>query len=455
MKAIDRLSVIQHKSKINKDWKHNDLFRILRKNDIWITAYKNIKTDNRTLTLGIKKKTLDGLSIKKLVKLQNEVINENYQFKSINKISTLKLNQKKRPTELLTIDDKIVQEVIYMILESIYKPCFSKKSFSFPIESEIYDLFKDVKSRFQSVNWMIKGNIKSILLNIDNKRLCNILGKKIQDIRFINLIRKLLKHGIFDYNQFTKFSFEVQQENMIYLIFANIYFNDLDKWIENKIKLLYKIYKNQYNKVDINLSFKIEYVRYINDWMIGIKGNQILAKELKIEISHFIMTYFKQPINSAKIEIIDLRSGKVEFVRYEIYKLRNMKVNSLTKFNIRHKKNDRLRFDIPMNFVLQKIKEKGYIKKLVKGYRSISKVDYTTLNDITIIKHFAQIWKEFFNYYSNCSNRSKLQYIYSLLHISCAMTLSHRHRSSIKKIFNKYGKFFRTNFGKYRIEFIY
>lgn len=45
MKAIDRLSVIRHKSEINKNWKHTDLFRILRKNDIWIAAYENIKSN--------------------------------------------------------------------------------------------------------------------------------------------------------------------------------------------------------------------------------------------------------------------------------------------------------------------------------------------------------------------------------------------------------------------------
>jgi retron-type reverse transcriptase len=101
MKAIDRLAVIRHKSKINKDWKHRDLFRILRKNDIWITAYETIKSKKGALTTGITKETLDGMSIQRLVRLQDKVVNESYQFKPINEIQIPKLNGRKRNSGLL------------------------------------------------------------------------------------------------------------------------------------------------------------------------------------------------------------------------------------------------------------------------------------------------------------------------------------------------------------------
>ena len=86
MKAIERLSVIRHKSKINKDWKHKELFRILRKDDIWIAAYENIKSNKGALTPGITKETLDGISLKRLERLREKVVNESYQFKAVNEI---------------------------------------------------------------------------------------------------------------------------------------------------------------------------------------------------------------------------------------------------------------------------------------------------------------------------------------------------------------------------------
>ena len=84
MKAIDRLAVIRHKSILNKNWRHKDLFRILRKNDIWITAYKTIKINNGSMNVRTTKGTLDEISIKRLVILQNKVLDESYQFNSVN-----------------------------------------------------------------------------------------------------------------------------------------------------------------------------------------------------------------------------------------------------------------------------------------------------------------------------------------------------------------------------------
>jgi hypothetical protein len=74
MKGIDRLSVIRHKSEINKDWIHSDLFRILRKEDIWIAAYENIKGNKGALTPGVTKETLDGMSLPRLLNLRDKVV---------------------------------------------------------------------------------------------------------------------------------------------------------------------------------------------------------------------------------------------------------------------------------------------------------------------------------------------------------------------------------------------
>ena len=101
------------------------------------------------------------------------------------------------------------------------------------------------------------------------------------------------------------------------------------------------------------------------------------------------------------------------------------------------------------------MEERGYIKKLVKGNRSISKASYTTLEDIVIVKHFTQVWTGLANYYSGCTNLAKLQYIRYLLHVSCAMTLSHRHQSSTKKIFAKHGKTLTGSNGKVKTSFPY
>ena len=501
MKAIDRLAVIRHKSKINKDWKHRDLFRILRKNDIWITAYKNINRNKKALTTVITKETLDGISTQRLFRLQDKVVNENYRFKPVNEIKTPKPNGQKRLIGLSIVNDKIVQEVIRMVLEAIYEPCFSKQSFGFQQGLETHDTLEYIESKFRWVDWVIERDIEGTSPTIDHTQLCNILSKKIQDVRFINLIRKLLKCGVLRQGQFTRSNLGVSQRNIISSILMNIYFNELDKWVESKANMLSQSRTNQQNKKYKQLSYQIgkktdqmqklekkskqskiilkelkalkierakvlslatqqiqiEYVRYVDNWMLGIKGDKTLAKELKVEINHFVMVHLKQTVHPTKIKITGLRSGKAKFLRYEIYLPRNRKINPYigSGTQITRRTNLRLRFDIPMDSILQKMEERGYIKKLIKGHRSISKASYTSLEDIAIVKHFAQVWIGLSNYYSGCTNFLKLQYIHYLLHISCAMTLSHRHRSTTKKIFIKYGKVLKVSNGNISTSFPY
>ncbi len=87
------------------------------------------------------------------------------------------------------------------------------------------------------------------------------------------------------------------------------------------------------------------------------------------------------------------------------------------------------------------MENRGYIQNLQKSYRPISKVSYTPLEDVFIVKHFTAVWLELSNYYSGCTNLSKLEFLHYLIHSSCAMTLGHRHRKSMKAIFVKHGIF--------------
>lgn len=501
MKAIERLSVIRHKSKINKNWKHKELFRILQKDDIWIAAYKNIKSNKGALTPGITKETLDKISLKKLERLREKVVNESYQFKAVNEIKILKPEGRKRPLRLPTANDKIVQEVIHMILEAIYEPCFSKQSFGFRQGLGTHDALEYIESKFRWVDWVIEGDIEGTYPTIDHKQLCKILSEKIQDVRFINLICKLLKCGVLQQGKLTRLNFGVPQGSIVSSILTNIYYNELDEWVQKKAEMLKQPQTNQRNRKYKQLSYQIskvteqikklnkrseeykillkelktlkreraktpslitkrvqiEYVRYADDWIIGISGDKILARQLKTEVAHFVEVRLKQTIHLIKMKITDLQAGKVNFLGYEIYLLRNRKISPYIRSGTRitRRSDPQLRFDIPMNFVLKRMEERGYIKKLVKGYRSISKASYTTLEDIVIVKHFTQVWKGLANYYSGCTNLAKLQCIYYLLYVSCAMTLSHRHRSSTKKIFAKHGKTLTVSNGKLTTSFPY
>jgi group II intron reverse transcriptase/maturase len=488
IKGLERLEVIHKLSRKNPEWKHKELFKILRKEDIWIAAYENIKVNKGALTPGITKETLDGMNLERLQKLQSKVLKESYKFSPVKQTGIPKANGEKRPLGITTSNDKIVQEVIRMVLEAIYEPIFDHRSFGFRKGLGVHDALQHVEKQMRWMDWVIEGDIKSAYPTVDHKRLCEIIGQRIEDVRFMNLIRKSLKGGIFVNPNRIYSSLGVPQGSIVAPIYANIYFNELDKWVQQKAgqifesnlkvrnpeyrKLEYRIRKlskvsegvsrnsqehkelvhqikgliQQRNQTPSLLDSGIEtrYTRYADDWIIGIRGPKRIAIEIKNELESFLKVHLKQERHPEKTKITNLRAGKVSFLGYDIFLPRNMKIGKYKKQGGKQtmrRSTPTLRFHMPVDQVIKRMKERGYITYDKNNkIRPISKGSYTPLEDAVIVNHFRNVWLGLKNFYSGSTNRSHLQYIHYLLHISCAMTLAHRHRSSTSKIMKKYGK---------------
>lgn len=402
MTKIERLIAINKLSKKNTKWIHKDIFRILNKNEIWVAAYEKIKGNKGGLTPGSTPQTMDGMSLKKLKRLQKEVCNEAYKFPTPN--------------------DKIVQEVVRMILEAIYEPIFLKNSFGFQTGLGCHDALNYVEKKFRWVDYVVEKEIEQAYPTIGHHKLIEILQKRISDPRFINLVWKLLRCGALE--GWSKLG--VPQRSIVSPIFANIYYHELDEYIQ-QIKVNFE--SSTTNRRLKDKKIRLEYVRYADDWMVGIAGDRKLAIFLKSQITDFM----RENLVQVKTRITNLRKGNMEFLGYEIFLPRGYKGKG-------RRGQPKLRFDLPVNKITKRYIERGYFKKLPKGVRPISRASYTVLEDHVIVSHYRKIWFGLLNYYTGCTNRGRLQYIHYLFHISCAMTLGHRHRTSCSKIFRKHGK---------------
>jgi hypothetical protein len=191
-----------------------------------------------------------------------------------------------------------------------------------------------------------------------------------------------------------------------------------------------------------NLPIRIEYVRYADDWMIGVSGDRILTTNIQDQLTDFMKNELKQVVHPNKTKITNIRKGNVQFLGYEIFLPNNRPISSYKGKGVTtiRRGQPELRFDIPVKSITERYAKRGYFKKLPKGIRPISRASYTVLEDHVIVSHFRILWLGLLNYYSGCTNRGRLQYIHYLLHMSCAMTLGHRHRMSAKKIFEKHRK---------------
>ena len=489
MKKLLRLEAISRLSQKNKKWVHRDIFRILSNSDLWTVAYENIKGNKGALTPGSILETMDGTSLKRLHRLQVDVQSEKYYFVPVKQILVPRPDGRMRPLGLPTANDKIIQEVMRMILEAIYEPVFSDLSFGFRTGQGCHTALNHVERKFCWVDWVVEGDIQQAYSTIDHTILVKILEKRIDDPRFIRLIRKLLKCGVVDEVRKTYSDTGVPQESIVSPILANIYYHELDEYVDKLAhsfatlperitmrrnseykSLEYKISKLNRKMLELpqnsnerkqyvkelksirkqpfetqNLKdsvIRIEYARYANDWIIGIAGDKDLATYFKEKVGDFLLNTLKQVIHPVKTKITDFRTGNVHFLGYDIFLSRNQPVSRYKEKGVLtiRRGNPRLRFDVPVARLEQRYIDLRYLKRTAKGIRPISKSSYACLEDHVIVSHYRSIWLGIKNYYSGCTNRRKLQYFQYLFYMSCAMTLGHRHRMSCTKIFKKHGK---------------
>jgi hypothetical protein len=73
---------------------------------------------------------------------------------------------------------------------------------------------------------------------------------------------------------------------------------------------------------------RIEYVRYADDWMIGVSGDRMLGLQIKDRVSDFMENTLAQKLHSAKTKVTDIRNGNAHFLGYEIFLPKNRPISA-------------------------------------------------------------------------------------------------------------------------------
>src|SRR6266566_1404745 len=238
--TLERLEHLRKRNS-NRSWVNHDVYRLMYKEDLYIVAYERIKSKPGNMTPGTDEETLDGFSLETIREIINEMRTEQFQFKPVRQHFIPKPNGKMRKLGIPCVRDKIVQEVMHLILEAIYEspyaPYFQETSHGFGPQRSCHTALREVRTHWTGVNWYLEGDRRACFDELDHQVLVHILRKKIQDERFLNLIRKLLKAGYMDLHGSKKESLiGSPQGGIISPILANVYLHELDEYIEEAKK---------------------------------------------------------------------------------------------------------------------------------------------------------------------------------------------------------------------------
>lgn len=139
---------------------YDRLYRNLFNREFFLRAYQNIYASQGNMTAGTDGKTIDAMSLERIDRLIATLKDESYQLKPSRRTYIPKKNGKLRPLGIPSIDDKLVQEVVRMLLESIYENSFEDASHGFRPDRSCHTALRMIQNRFTRCKWFVEGDIK-------------------------------------------------------------------------------------------------------------------------------------------------------------------------------------------------------------------------------------------------------------------------------------------------------
>lgn len=478
------LARISQNSLANKEEVFTKLYRYLLRPDIYFVAYKNLYANSGAATKGVNEDTADGFSEAKIDSIIKALADETYQPMPVRRTYIQKKNNRKklRPLGIPTFTDKLVQEVLRMILEAVYEPIFLDVSHGFRPKRSCHTALKQLRREFNGTRWLVEGDIKGCFDNINHAVLVGLLNNKIKDARITKLIYKFLKAGYLEDWQYHKTYSGTPQGGIISPLLANIYLHELDKFVmklksefdtpgvgqitpeyrelHNEIKRLsyrlmkvtgeerklvlaeYKLKRQKLMSIPCTAQTdkKLKYVRYADDFLIAVKGSREDCQWIKSKLAEFIVDELKMELSEDKT-LITHSSKCARFLGYDVRVRRSGKIKRGGPGHVKKRTlNGGVELLVPLNdkirqFVFTKSvaiqKEDGSMFPVHRKY-------LVGLTDLEIVSVYNAELRGICNYYGMASNFCKLHYFAYLMEYSCLKTLALKHKTSLSKIINKF-----------------
>ena len=478
-------SLTEHSEDLN--YKFERLYRILFKEEMFHVAYQRIYAKPGNMTAGSDGKTIDQMSLTRIEKLINSLKDESYQPQPSRRVYIPKKNGKMRPLGVPAFEDKLLQEVVRTVLEAIYEGQFENVSHGFRPNRSCHTALAQIQRTFCGAKWFVEGDIKGFFDNINHDVLINTLKERISDDRFIRLIRKFLNAGYIENWKFHNTYSGTPQGGIVSPILANIYLDKLDKYMKEfqdkfdkgehrkrneqtqilwnerrRILAKLEVVKDEAEKAELIRQYKanrkesvnypsgdemdvnykrLKYVRYADDFLIGIIGSKQDAMTIKEDVKNFLNEKLFLELSDEKT-LITHTEDSAKFLGYEISVRKSNTTRRSANGALRRAYNKRVRLMIGEDTVKKKLLEHRTLEiKIHNGkeqWKPKSRASLVSNDDLEILDKYNKEIRGLYNYFSlanNCNVLSKFSYIMKL---SMYKTFAHKYRTKVRKILKKY-----------------
>ncbi len=456
-----------------KGFELKGVYRRIQDRELFLAAYGKRYANAGATTKGIDPEdSVDGMSLERIDTIIEQLHNGQYRWKPARRVYVPKANGKKRPIGIPTWNDKMVQEVIRMVLEAYYEPKFSPYSHGFRPRKGCHTALRQIHHSWKGTKWFIEGDIKGCFDNIDHNTLLNILARDIKDNRFLKLIRQMLKAGYLEDWRYQATYSGTPQGGIVSPILANIVLNELDNFVETQLfpaynkgerrrihpeyqrisgRIRYARKKGRWETVreleqqrrqlpsgdpnDSNYR-RIRYCRYADDFIIGYSGTRKGALEIKEKIKAFLKT-IKLELSEEKTLITHATTGKARFLGYDIHMaIDNNQMTAQDRAQTTYRR--RALNMTPILAVPQDV-ARHWRMEYTKNGKPTNRPELLQCSDMEIVATYGSEFQGIVNYYSLAHNVS--QGFYSVKYVfmeSAVRTLANKHKTSRRRIYAKH-----------------
>ena len=477
----------------NQSYKYERLYRNLYNPQFYLLAYQRLQAKPGNMTAGTDGKTIDGMGMVRINSLIEKMRDFSYQPNPARRTYIPKSNGKMRPLGIPSFDDKLIQEVVRLILESIYEPTFSDYSHGFRANRSCHTALKYVQKYFTGTKWFVEGDIKGCFDNVDHHVLIDILRKRIADEHFIGLLWKFLKAGYMeDWTYHNTYS-GTPQGSIISPILANIYMNELDNYIteyaeafkhgnrrrinpafkkkldvcrgkeerlkrnadrlsvEEKEGLIAEIKEHRGNLRLLSYSDQMDesykricYVRYADDFLIGVIGSKADAEKIKEDVGCFIRETLHLEMSGEKT-LITNGHDSAKFLGYEVKIAKGEDYRKISNGTVKRVNNGKVFLYVPHDKWVKRLLSYNALKIKYDEHNGnkevwepVRRTRLLHLDDLEILNQYNAEIRGLYNYYRLANNVSVLNNFYYVMRYSMLKTFAGKYKTRISRIIRKY-----------------